>query len=147
MKRRLAIEIICCLFILLFIYAALMKLLDVEKFTVQLGQSPLLMAFAPIVAWAVPAVELGIAVMLVTPRLRRIGLYAAFTLMVMFTVYIGVILAFAQHVPCSCGGIISAMSWGQHLAFNIAFVLLALAAVAVMDKESDVHEVAQLSNA
>ena len=40
------IEIICLLYILLFVYAAVSKLLDFENFQVQLGQSPLLSAFA-----------------------------------------------------------------------------------------------------
>ena len=38
MKKKLAIEIICALFILLFTYAAVMKLMDVQKFTVQIGK-------------------------------------------------------------------------------------------------------------
>lgn len=75
MKKSLVIEIICFFFILLFVYAALMKLMDVEKFTVQLGQSPLLMAFAPAVAWAVPTIELIIAAFLIFSPTRLIALY------------------------------------------------------------------------
>ncbi len=134
MKRALIVEVICFLFILLFVYAALMKLLDVEKFTVQLGQSPLLMAFAPVVAWVVPSVELVIAGMLIFRRTRLLGLIASFTMMVMFTMYIIIILTFASHVPCSCGGILEDMTWGQHLVFNIFFVLLAIAGIAMIDK-------------
>lgn len=135
MKRQIAIEIICFLFILLFVYAALMKLMDVEKFTVQLGQSPLLMAFAPVVAWVVPLTELALAGVLIFSRIRLIGLIASFTIMVMFTIYIIIILTFASHVPCSCGGILEDMTWGQHLVFNIFFVLLAVAGVALLDKQ------------
>jgi uncharacterized membrane protein YphA (DoxX/SURF4 family) len=134
MKRQLVIEIISFLFILLFVYAAFMKLLDVEKFTVQLGQSPLLMAFAPLLAWAVPIIELLVAAMLIFSRLRLIGMYASFTLMVMFTVYIVIILSFASHVPCSCGGILEDMTWTEHLIFNIVFVLLAIGGIALLTK-------------
>ena len=129
MKRQIAIEIICFLFILLFVYAALMKWMDVEKFHVQLGQSPLLMAFADYLVWIVPATELIIVAMLVFKKTRLVGLYASFTLMVMFTVYIVVILTFADHVPCSCGGILEKMGWTEHLIFNIAFVLMGAAGV------------------
>lgn len=135
MKRPLVIEIICFLFILLFVYAALMKLLDVEKFTVQLGQSPLLMAFAPLVAWVVPVTELIIAALLIFSRTRLVGLYAAFTIMVMFTMYIIVILAFASHVPCSCGGILEKMGWTAHLIFNVGFVLLAVVGLALQSSK------------
>src|SRR5690606_35884387 len=82
------------LFILLFVYAAVSKLVDYGNFRVQLGQSPLLTAYAHVVAWAVPAIELIIAVGLVSPKLRLRGLYASFALMVMFTAYIVIILNF-----------------------------------------------------
>ena len=135
MKKQIVIEIISFLFILLFVYAALMKLLDVEKFTVQLGQSPLLMAFAPLIAWVVPIIELIVAALLIFSRFRLVGLYASFTLMVMFTVYIIIVLNLASHVPCSCGGILEDMNWTQHLIFNIWFVLLSVAGITLMDKQ------------
>jgi hypothetical protein len=78
MKKTIIIEIISFLFVLLFVYAALMKLMDVEKFQVQLGQSPLLMAFAKPVSWVVPTTELVIAGMLLFSRTRLVGFYAAF---------------------------------------------------------------------
>jgi uncharacterized membrane protein YphA (DoxX/SURF4 family) len=126
---KLAAETIAFLFILLFIYAALAKLIDYEKFRAQLGQSPLLTAFAGWVAWGVPGIEIVIAVMLAIPRLRLVAFYAAFSLMVMFTAYIVVILNFSDYVPCSCGGVLQDMSWTQHLIFNIFFVLLAVTGI------------------
>ncbi len=117
------------LFILLFLYAALSKLLDFETFTVQLAQSPLLSAYAGIIAWLVPAVEIIIAVLLVFERFRIPALFAAFALMVMFTAYIVIILNFSDFIPCSCGGVLEKLSWTQHLIFNIAFIILAGVAV------------------
>lgn len=122
-------EVICLLYILLFVYAAISKLLDFENFQAQLAQSPLLSAYADIVSWAVPIVELGIALMLTIPKFRKIGLFAAFTLMVMFTAYIFIILNFSDFVPCSCGGVLEKLGWTEHLAFNIAFILLAALAL------------------
>ncbi len=92
MLRKTIIEIITVLFILLFVYAAVSKLLDYEKFRVQLGQSPLLTAFAGWVALIIPAAEILVSLLLATRRWRLVGLYAAFSLMVMFTAYIIVIL-------------------------------------------------------
>jgi uncharacterized membrane protein YphA (DoxX/SURF4 family) len=137
MKRVIFIEVISFLFILLFVYASLMKLKDVEQFVVQLGQSPLLMPFADWIAWVVPSLELVIAALLIFRRSRLIGLIASFTLMVMFTAYIIVILNFAEHVPCSCGGILEKMGWTEHLIFNIGFVLLALTGVILLAREGE----------
>ena len=129
MKKKIALEIICFLFIFLFTYAAVMKLMDVQKFTVQIGQSPLLTNFAEIVAWVVPSFELLIAGMLAIPRLRQVGLYMAFSLMVMFTAYIIAILQFSEKIPCACGGVLDSMGWKEHLIFNIGFVILGLTGI------------------
>jgi uncharacterized membrane protein YphA (DoxX/SURF4 family) len=135
MKKVVIVEIICFLFILLFVYAALMKLRDTDEFVAQMQQSPLLLPFATWVAWVVPLTELAIAALLVIRRFRLIGLIASFTLMAMFTVYIIIIMNFADHVPCSCGGILSQMGWGEHLVFNIFFVLLAVTGIFLMTKQ------------
>ena len=123
------IEIICMLYALLFVYAAFSKVLDFENFQVQLGQSPLLSAFAHWVSWAVIVIELGIALLLVFSKTKIIGLYAGFCLMIMFSAYIFIILNYSSFVPCSCGGILEKMSWQMHLVFNITFIVLAVVAI------------------
>lgn len=123
MKREIVVEVICFLFIVLFVYAAVNKLMDVQKFQVQIGQSPLLTSFGWL-AWAMPILEIVIAVALAISRLRMIGLYASFSLMVMFTAYIVAILNFSFYIPCACGGVLEKLGWTEHLIFNAAFVLL-----------------------
>lgn len=134
--RNWIVEIISYLFVLLFVYAAVSKLLDFENFQVQLGQSPLLSAFAGTISWIVPLSELVIASMLIAPRFRKIGLYAAFTLMVMFTTYIFIILNYSAFVPCSCGGVLEKMGWKEHLVFNLFFVLLVLGGIVLYSKKT-----------
>lgn len=119
------VTIICYLYVLLFIYTAVSKFLDFENFQVQLGQSPLLSAFAGWVSWGVLLIELFTAGLLMFDKTRRIGLYIAFILMAMFTAYIFIILNFSPFVPCSCGGVLEKMGWTEHLIFNISFLLLA----------------------
>ncbi len=130
--KSVIIEFITMLYILLFVYAATSKLLDFDTFQVQLGQSPLLSAFAGWVAFGVPFLEFFIVLLLVFPKWRLIGLYAAFSLMVLFSTYIVVILNFSSFVPCSCGGILENMSWTQHLVFNVLFVVLAIVGIYMM---------------
>lgn len=131
-RREIVIEIICFLFVLLFMYASLVKLFDVEKFTAQLNQSPILMTSSSYIAWLVPSIEIAISAMLIFSKSRLFGLYGAFTLMVIFTTYIIIILSFARHVPCSCGGILEDMGWAEHLIFNITFSLLAATGVLLL---------------
>lgn len=68
--RDVLLEIICLLYIMLFTYAAVSKLLDMENFTVQIAQSPLLSPFAQWVAPSVPVAELSITFLISMPKLR-----------------------------------------------------------------------------
>jgi uncharacterized membrane-anchored protein YitT (DUF2179 family) len=62
-----------------------------------------------------------------TERARLIGFYAAFILMILFTLYtIFILFHFFSYVPCSCGGVIRNLTWGQHLVFNSCFVILSV---------------------
>lgn len=120
---------ISLLFIVLFVYAAVNKLGDLENFRIQLGQSPMLTLMRDWIAWMVPTIELVIAGMFIIPRLRLKALYTAFSLMTMFTAYIYIILTYSPYVPCSCGGILEKLGWREHLIFNSVFVLLALVGI------------------
>lgn len=127
-KKYLFIHAVAYAYILLFTYAAASKLLDYDNFLLQLGQSPLMTAFATPVSIAVPAIELIIVLLLSFSKTRLSGLFAALLLMVMFTAYIFIILNYSSYVPCSCGGILEKMGWTEHLLFNCIFVALALVA-------------------
>jgi uncharacterized membrane protein YphA (DoxX/SURF4 family) len=132
--QNLLLEFICLLYILLFVYAAVSKLLDFENFQVQLGQSPLLSAFAGWVSWGVVIVELFISLLLIFPKYRLAGLFAAFSLMVLFTTYIFIILNYSSFIPCSCGGILEKLGWKEHLVFNMLFILLAIVGILILRK-------------
>lgn len=129
MKRRAIVELISILFVLLFIYASISKLIDFQNFKIQLSKSPYLTIFSGVLSLMVPILEIAIALLLLILPGRLIGLYASFFFMILFTGYIVAILRFSSYIPCSCGGILQKMSWTQHLIFNIGFLLLAVIAI------------------
>lgn len=137
--KHYTLEGIIYLFVLLFVYAAVSKLLDFETFETQLGQSPLLSAYAKPVAIGVPLFELLVSFLLVIKRFRRIGLYGFFAMMVMFTTYIVIILNFTDFVPCSCGGVLEKLSWTEHMVFNIAFILLVAFSLFFLVQNPSIH--------
>lgn len=120
------IEIIRVFFILLLVYAAITKLLDFEKFQIQLGQFPYISQFAGVIALAVPILEILIALLFFPYKYTIVGFYASLVLMLMFTGYIVAVLSFSTTIPCSCGGVIATFSWKEHLTFNIACAVIAL---------------------
>lgn len=127
--KNTSIEIISALFILLFVYTALSKFVEFGSFKGVLKKSPLIGDMSVLATWAIPTTELLIAALLFIPRTRLAGLYGSLGLMTMFTLYLGYMLAFTPKLPCSCGGVISQMTWTQHLIFNIFFTLLALTSI------------------
>lgn len=127
-------EIIAALFIFLFSYTALSKLLDYNSFEYVLSKSPFIDELAGFLAIALPAIELLVSLLLLVPITRKMGMYSSLLLMIAFTLYLGYMVAFEPNKPCSCGGVISKMTWEQHLVFNIFFTFLALVGVVLESK-------------
>lgn len=133
------------LFVALFFYTALVKLINPEVFFGTLSDVPIVKPFASFLTTAVPIVELLICVPLLIHEkrigtykipTRKIGLIAGGSLMLLFTVYIGVILSLYDKakLPCSCGGFVSELSWTAHIFFNLAFVGLAIWALSLIKR-------------
>lgn len=118
---------------LLFIYAAVSKILDFENFQIQLAQSPLLSAYASFISYSIIIVEILVSICLFIPRTNKLALYASLGLMVAFTIYIYMILNYSDFIPCSCGGILEKFGWTEHLLFNIFFVILIITAIVIKD--------------
>lgn len=131
MKKTVILEIIIVLYIILFLYTGISKLIDYSVFKEQISTSPLLAPVSTIIAIGLPWIEFLIVGLLIIPRWRLKGLYSAFLMMVLFTIYIIGILFFNKELPCSCGGVISELSWSQHIVFNSAFIITALIGIRI----------------
>jgi hypothetical protein len=125
MKRSHWTEIISSLFILLFVYTAISKIIDFENFSNTLSTAPLIRTVGSQLAWLIPAVEIATSILLFFPKTRKIGLWASLALMLIFTGYLAYMLFVSDVRPCSCGGVIEKMTWNQHFIFNIFFTVLA----------------------
>ena len=134
MKRSTAVEIISILFMILFLYTGISKLMEYPVFKEQIAVSPLLSPVAPVIAGGLPFLEFLLVVLLMIPRWRLKGLYASTALMMAFTVYIIAMMIFADHLPCSCGGVLAGLSWGQHIIFNSGFIGLGVIGI-ILDRK------------
>lgn len=130
-KNVIMTEFISALFIMLFVYAAISKIQDIEKFRIELGKSPLLSPVIGPIVYGIPAIELILSLLLALKRFQYFALYFSFSLMVVFSTYIIAILNFSPYIPCSCGGILQNMTWKQHLAFNVCFMILGAFAILI----------------
>jgi hypothetical protein len=133
--KKTIVDIISAMLILLFVYAATAKLLDETNFRHQLKLSPFIGAFAGTIAIVLPVVELTTAALLTVKNTRFYGLLASLLLLIIFTGYIAAMLLSGVHLPCSCGGVISRLSWHKHLIFNLFFLPITIIAFVVEKKE------------
>lgn len=127
MSRNNWITIICFLLIFLFVYTSVSKLWDFKTFAADMHNQPLTLLLKKTLIWAVSFIELLAAGLLMFDKTRFTGLFVSLLLMVGFTLYTAfVLLNFFNYVPCSCGGIIRSLSWGQHLVLNLSFTVLCI---------------------
>ncbi|MBA4166092.1 MAG: hypothetical protein H0X41_00850 [Chitinophagaceae bacterium] len=105
-------------------YAAFSKLYVFNNFRFQLLGHPMLLSHATFFAGLVPILEIVIACLLIFPITRKAGALASLSLLILFTMYILYMFGFYPHQPCSCGGIISRLSWSQHILFNMLFIFI-----------------------
>lgn len=134
MKRKWIAWMIALIFISLFLYTGISKLQTYDLFVEQLGESSLLAPAAGWISWALPVAEFVVAFLLLIPRYRLMGFFASLTLMILFTGYIVAIFLFSKELPCSCGGIIQDLSWGEHLVLNLTLTGLACWGVWIQKK-------------
>jgi putative oxidoreductase len=127
LKKQVALECVCALLVVLFLYASISKFLDFKTFIDQMNNQPLPNSLTPFLVWAIPLLEISISVILLFEYTRLLGLYASLTLMILFTIYTGIVLLhFFPYIPCSCGGVIRHLTWGQHLILNLFYILISV---------------------
>ncbi|WP_108213063.1 MauE/DoxX family redox-associated membrane protein [Pontibacter mucosus] len=113
--------------ITLWVYAAVSKWQEPEVFAAQLLLQPLPEWLTVHLVWALPGIELVAATCLVVRRYLLAGLWLSLGLLLLFTGYVGLaVFGFWEALPCACGGVLSELSWREHLVFNLLFTVLAV---------------------
>lgn len=131
MKKGFTIVLISSLLVLLFGYTAFSKIFFLASFRGLLERLPFIGNGAGVLAFAIPLAELGIVLLLLVTRTRLYGLAASIGLLFLFTIYLGLMIAFAPHLPCSCGGIISSLGWREHVLLNAGLLASCVLAIRV----------------
>jgi uncharacterized membrane protein YphA (DoxX/SURF4 family) len=142
MNKKITVDIIAILFMILFIYTSVSKLIEYSVFKEQLSESTISAKLIPIIAIGLPSVELIASILLLIPKWRLVGFIVSLILMIAFTIYVAFILSSDEQHPCSCGGILAELSWPQHLILNISFIVLAIAGI-ILERNKNIISIAQ----
>lgn len=128
--RKIISEIFVYLIALLWLYTSVYKFLQIDNSITQMTDSPLIASFAVWFGYGLPIVELALFILLLFTKTRKYALIGSVALLAIFTAYIIVILNFYRaETPCTCGGIISKLSWNNHIYFNLTFLLMGVYAL------------------
>ena len=133
------LHFICTLLILLWVYTAFSKLIDIAEFKRQLANQTFGKTTSDLLLWFIPISEILAALLLLFRKTRLAGLTLSAVLMLLFTGYIGlVLLNFYERVPCSCGGVLKEMGWHLHFWFNLYFFAISSMGVWLSMKHSTI---------
>lgn len=124
--KHLIVEVIAALLIFLFVYTGTSKLYERNIFALQLESFPYIHGLGFVISWLLPFAELFTAALMVIPRSRLAGLYLSSLLLCLFTLYLVTMQLTEKNLPCSCGGVISTLSWKQHIMLNLFFITLSV---------------------
>lgn len=133
--HEVVIDFIVYAYVLLFFYTACSKLITYSSFLKVLSDLPVIGNGYQLVAPGVIFIELLFGVLLVLPGTRMLGLRCSLGLMLIFTSYLIFHVMTGSKLPCSCGGVISAMTWPQHIALNFGYIILAILGLYINNKK------------
>ena len=123
-------QLVANLFALLFILAAGIQFMHLDKFEAQLAEFPIFSSFSLTLSWLIPTIEIAIAVLLFKRKTKLLGLYVTSFWFVFFSFYVMFLLTASTYVPCACGHSFFTMSWVNQLLFNTVCILISAAALA-----------------
>ncbi|MCE7054724.1 hypothetical protein LZF95_08570 [Algoriphagus sp. AGSA1] len=111
------------LLILVWTYTGLDKLIRWETSRKAFHNQTFPAELAEVLAFAVPFVELLIALLLLFSVSRWWGYLSSILLLTVFTTYVGLIWVGAfPRVPCNCAGILESLGWAEHFWMNLGFI-------------------------
>lgn len=122
-----AVEVLAWILAFVFAYTAIAKVYDWQGTKLAMYNQVLPDWSKDLLLYGIPMVEILVALFLLFPRMRWIGFVSSLLLMLIFTGYVAWIwFGFAEKVPCSCGGILSSLTWGEHLVLNLGLTGLSV---------------------
>jgi uncharacterized membrane protein YphA (DoxX/SURF4 family) len=114
-------------FILVFVwaYSGIEKFLNFQKSRNAFHNQTFPSELAEVLSYAVPLMEILLALLLVFILTRWWGLLGSLILLTVFNTYVGLIWwgAFPR-VPCNCAGFIESMGWPGHFWFNSLLIAM-----------------------
>ncbi|MET6999401.1 MauE/DoxX family redox-associated membrane protein [Chitinophaga defluvii] len=121
-------EVAAVVLCIVYSYTAYQKIFGHTGFVMHFRQVPVFRNFPTLSAITIPALEILIVLLLLLQhsRLKTLGFGLSMMLLILFTGYLSMMKLFASKLPCSCGGFISSLTFGEHIVFNLFLLTLSI---------------------
>jgi hypothetical protein len=115
----------------LYMYTGWAKFTNMATFIKGNSKIPYLGAYAKLIGYGIPSLEIVLAILLIVPvyRIKRSALWTSTLLMAVFTIYLSLMVGFMEKKLCHCGGVIESMGWKTHIAFNLIWLIAGIYAL------------------
>mgnify|MGYP000909746343 CR=1 FL=1 len=117
-NNKIAEEIIAALFAGIWAYASVSKVISHNKLIAVLYTTDLFGGYTIYLSYLVPALELILSVLIISPVTRSAGLIASLAYLLLLSAYLLYMILFTPVLPCTCVGLISSFTWLQHFWLN-----------------------------
>lgn len=115
----------------LYMYTGWAKSMNLSTFIRGNSKIPYLGQYAKLIGFGIPTLEIVLAILLIVPvyRIKRSALWTSTLLMGVFTLYLSLMVGFADKKLCHCGGVIESMGWKTHIVFNLIWLIAGIFAL------------------
>ncbi|WP_394678503.1 MauE/DoxX family redox-associated membrane protein [uncultured Sphingobacterium sp.] len=115
----------------MYMYTGWAKFMNMATFISGNSKIPYLGAYAKLIGYGIPALEIVLAILLIVPVywIKRFALRTATLLMGTFTIYLCLMVRFVENKLCHCGGVIESMGWKTHIVFNLIWLIAGIFAL------------------
>lgn len=115
----------------MYMYTGWAKFMNLSTFIRGNSKIPYLGPYAKLIGYGIPTLEIMLAILLIVPVywIKRLALWTSTLLMGVFTLYLSLMVGFAEKKLCHCGGVIESMGWKTHIAFNLFWLIAGIFAL------------------
>lgn len=124
--KQIMINAIAYIFLFIFIYSAYENATKHSAFVESLERYTFIKEYAYWISWLIISAEVTVSFLLLFPTTRKLGLYGAFIIMLLFTIGLLIIVFTMAAQYCSCSGFLKSLSAREHIWFNAVFIVLAI---------------------
>lgn len=135
-KRKVFVEVICLVLLINFFYEGVYKIADFSNYETWTLHAPLLKPFSSVLKYAVPIVQIFLALLLVTPGSRKIALYSIVGLSVLFVFWVISMHLFTGYLCWPYHALWVKPTWFQKMIFSLGVTWMAFFAIIGLSAEN-----------